>query len=48
MAVPKIEAAPNMALVRQLMDEGKIKGLDEDSSNYANLIGHSFFVSEIG
>jgi len=43
MAVPKLEASPNVALLRQLMEEGKIGNLlGKDGSNYFNLINHSF------
>lgn len=31
--IPKLEASPNMALLEQLMEEGKIKGLDKDGSH---------------
>jgi len=40
-AAPKLEASPNMALLKQLMEEGKIGKLsDKDSSN--NTTGHEF------
>ena len=41
--IPKLEAAPNMALLRQLMEERKIGGLfNKDGSDYFNLIHTSF------